>query len=81
MDSENTTNKSKRSKIKRGKIWPIPAKVTAHVVGCDPDTVRKMRSAERSSHTALGKQVVLADSLLVEGSNVLLEKVKELIAH
>lgn len=57
----------------------IPAKVVAEMVGCSEAAVKAIRSGARNAHTDTGKQIVLVETLLSEGSNALLNEVKKIV--
>jgi hypothetical protein len=74
--AENTLKNSKRPNKQRSSI---SHKTIAYVVECSPNTVKAVRNGQRSNETDLGQRIELAEILIVEGQNKLLDKVKELV--
>lgn len=71
---------SEKIYIKLGnRKWRVPAWVTAHLVGCDEDTVRKIRQGTRSGETDTGQMVELADTLLTDKINPIIQQVSDLV--
>lgn len=72
-------DKTKGPKNNGNKIWPIPAKTVADVVGCSENMVRAIRREARSEDTELGTRIAVADRLLEDGANKLLQEVKRVV--
>lgn len=63
----------------KNKKWRVPAWVAAALVGCDEDTVRKIRRGDRSGETKTGQMVELVDTLLPDKINPIIKHVSELV--
>jgi 2'-5' RNA ligase len=74
--TENTVKKSKCPKKHKPRV---AHKTIAYVVNCSPNTVKAIRNDQRNTQTDLGQRIELAEILIEEGQNKLLEKVKELV--
>lgn len=72
--------KNKKTNCPENKIsLPVPAKLVADMVGCSEAAVKAIRSGARNSETSTGKAIELADTLMEEGSNALINAVKEIV--
>jgi hypothetical protein len=60
-------------------IVPIPARVTALLTGVSESYVKKIRIGNREDHSEKAQAVRLCDSLLTEGSGVLLKEVQRVL--
>lgn len=74
-----TENKGKKSNRPKKSAAKVPHKTIAYVVSCSPNTVKAIRNNQRNDQTNLGQRIELAEILIEEGQNKLLEKVKELV--
>jgi hypothetical protein len=73
-------DKNKKTNCPENKQFlPVPNEVLADVVGCSVSTVKKVRSGKRSDETETGRTVVIAETMLKEGSNALIEEVKRVV--
>lgn len=51
----------------------------AEAVGCSPNTVKAVRNGQRNKDTDLGQRIEVAELLLVEGQNKLIQEVKRVV--
>lgn len=77
MQSKDSNKKSICPNNK--KYLPVPAEVTADVVGCSVSYVKQVRNHFRASTSPKGRSIMVAETLLKEGSNALIEEVKRII--
>jgi hypothetical protein len=72
--------KSIKKKTKNPKTEKlVSSEMVAGVVGCSSSMVRQVRSGDRSQDTDLGQTIMVADILLEEGTNKLIQEVKRII--
>lgn len=61
-------------------MLPAPtAKLIAEIVGVSPSYVKKVRTGDRTGDTAATDLVKYCNELLIDGQNVLLQSVGEII--
>jgi hypothetical protein len=72
-------NNESKHKIKMVTKKRVTSTVVAEVVGCSKEMVTKVRSGRRNADTDKGQQIEVADMLLEEGMNKLVNEVKKLV--
>ncbi len=72
--------KSTCNKKSTALVLPAPtAKLIAEIVGVSPSYVKKVRTGDRTGDTAATDLVKYCNELLIDGQNVLLQSVGEII--
>lgn len=77
--TENRQNNSKGHKKTSKKIIEIPAGWVAEAVKCSESTVRSSRNGTRGNTGKVGQSIEIAELLLEEGVNQLIEAVKKVV--
>ncbi|TAN15155.1 MAG: hypothetical protein EPN37_10285 [Chitinophagaceae bacterium] len=67
-------------KISNKKKKRVGKPLVAEVVGCSREYVGKVLQGKRKQDTEISENIMLADSLLEEGMNKLIEEVKRVVA-
>ena len=73
MSNKNKDNKTKGTKKR------VSSTVVAEVVGCGVSTVSMVLRGQRNADTPLGQTIEVADMLLEEGYNKLINEVKMVV--
>lgn len=76
----NAKDKNKKTSCPENKlVLPITHKVMSYVVEKSESLVKKVKSGKRNNKSETGQQIELAEKLLKEGSNALIEEVKRMV--
>lgn len=79
MKSENTNKKTTCNKKCIPILKPEPAEVVAAITGKSVSYVNKVRTGKRADHSESAVTIKRADTLILEGKQVLLKAVAETI--
>lgn len=78
-DMQSKDNNKKSNCPNNKKHLPVPAEITADIVGCSVSYVKQVRNHFRASTSPKGRTIMVAETLLKEGSNALIEEVKRMV--
>lgn len=73
MSNKNRDNKTKGAKKR------VPSTVVAEVVGCGVSTVSMVLNGKRNADTRVGQNIEVANMLLEEGFDKLVNEVKRVV--
>jgi predicted transcriptional regulator len=78
MQSKEKNSKTICTKNKEAEI-PLPADKVAEIAGVSTSTVKKVRTGKRGTDNNAGGKVEAVEELWAEGSNLLIQRIKEIV--